>query len=1124
MKENLTFKQDLNEIKSINSMMPLKDSNINLLSCKTEKLPKDLIISSIKPELTTMKSILGKKEYEPDEKIFILNISGNINFSSISWNIYKTPKQLKELFNKMEEELSKNDEYIINTIMSRYFKLMKSYSIDSIPENIDKIVHYLIYFYNETKARNCCTLKEAFQISAISFYNNNGIKPFEGYAYKKAEPRFFRTFIRFFCPPLEGAIFKDRNRRWIVLKDDMICYMNDPNKMIGKNAYWFDENFEINPVDDTTLEMKNLTIQLNLRFESKFERDLWYLEINKRIEKKTNEILYNKYHSFTTQKSNCRAKWFIDGESYFGYLFEQLINAKESVHITDWFLSPPVALKRPICYEEFLDEKKDYKKHLTFENVSRLMDLLYLLAKRGVHIYILLFYEIKLALPLNSSYAKKTLSSLHPNIKVTRHPKGSSSILWSHHEKLVIIDQQIAFVGGLDLCWGRYDTHDHPIIEEENEKKLYYYPGADYMSERTCDMHDVDKFNIEQIDRNKYPRFGWHDIHTMVEGPIVSDIMRHFVERWNFARSSKRNNQLVRVGVSTYVKRGKNNKVNININDNQINNIFDNDKDNDNDKNNEKEEKIDNNKNKDNNDDDDDDSFGIPQCKTFRGKVNIESIEKKFLEKKEKEEKKRKEKEKEEEKEKEKEEKKNENEINISDTNNNINNLYNIDNNENDYNDIFMNDMEEEADDDSVALGGRESMMFKDIEELQGINNNNYKFFDKILSKIKTKLKSKYDEFKSKNGRKSEEKKIKQKIILSDEVRDDTISSSFKIQALRSVCSWSIGLRTTEHSILEGYYKLIDNSKHYIYIENQFFVTKPYSEDERRNSGVSLQKLVENEIALHIRNRIELAFERKEKFRVYICIPLLPGFPGVPGENSTLDAILKHTLQSISRNKGYSLLELLEKKMGKEFDNYIYFFSLRNHSTLHGVPISELIYVHSKLLIVDDQKVLIGSANINDRSMLGTRDSEFAVVMEEDLNSDSIMNNKEYKASNYAASLRKNLMSEHFNININDKILEDPLNDKLWSLMKSKAENNTSIYDKIFDCFPHNKFNTFKKLKERRMFKKKEEIEELKKNYRENIQKIDGHIVEYPYKFLEDDKLDIDFFSKENLVPEKNFT
>ena len=136
-----------------------------------------------------------------------------------------------------------------------------------------------------------------------------------------------------------------------------------------------------------------------------------------------------------------------------------------------------MALKRPICYEDFLDGKNDYKKYLTFEKASCLMDILYLSAKRGVHMYILLFYEIKLALPLDSSYAKKTLSSLHPNIKVTRHPKGSSSILWSHHEKLVIIDKQIAFVGGLDLCWGRYDTHKHPIVEEENEKKIIFTLG-----------------------------------------------------------------------------------------------------------------------------------------------------------------------------------------------------------------------------------------------------------------------------------------------------------------------------------------------------------------------------------------------------------------------------------------------------------------------------------------------------------------------------------------------------------------------------------------------------------------------------------------------------------------------
>ena len=1102
MKENLTINSNSQkDVGRIHSMKPLNDSNINLNYSKTEKTSKDFIISSIKSELTTMKSILGKKEYEPNEKIYILKISGKINFSSISWDIYKTPKQLIELFEKMEAELSNSEDYIITPVMSRYFKLMKTYSINTIQENMDKITYYLTYFYNETKARNCCALKEALQISAISFFNNNGIKPFEGYAYKKAEPRLFRQFIRFIYAPLEYALFNDRNKRWIVLKDDMICYMNDPNTMVGKNVYWFDENFEINMVNDNIIEMKNLTINLNLKFESQFERDLWFMEINKRIEKKKDEILYNCYHSFTSQKSNCKAKWFIDKHSYFGYLFEQLKNAKESVHITDWFLSPELALKRPISYEQFLDENDDYKKHLTFENASRLMDILYLLAKRGVHIYILLFYEIKLALPLNSFYTKTTLSSLHPNIKITRHPKGSSSILWSHHEKLLIIDQQIAFVGGLDLCWGRYDTPNHPIVEEEKKNKIYFYPGADYMSERTCDMHDVDKFNVEQIDRNKFPRIGWHDIHTMVEGPIVSDIMRHFIERWNFARSVKRNNQLVRVGISMHVKKGelsKNNKNNKKSNNIENDNYED--ENNINNDNNDKGNNIIINKkidNKQNN------PFSISENKTFRGKDEFDFI-KKISNKIEFEDEKKE-------------------EINLNRTSK-INSIYNIDNNEDDYNDILMNDSEN-PEDDNFDLNGRDSMMFNNFEDMQGVNNTNYKTLgEKVLNNIKSKIQNKYADFKSKHGRKSEEKKLKQKIILSEEVKDDTISSNFKIQALRSVCTWSIGLTTTEHSILEGYYKLIDNSKHYIYIENQFFISKPFSEEERYNSGLNLQKLVENEIALHIRSRIERAFEKKEKFRVYICIPLLPGFAGVPGESSTLDAVLKHTLQSIGNNKGYSLMELLEKKIGKEIENYIYFFSLRNHGTIHGTPVTELIYIHSKLLIVDDQKVLIGSANINDRSMLGIRDSEFAVIMEEDLNYDSIMDNKIFNASNYAASLRKNLMSEHLNINVNDKILEDPLNDKLWNLMKSKAENNTLIYDKIFDCFPHNKFNDFKKLKERKMFNSEEEIEELKKNYRENIRKIDGHIVEYPYKFLKDEELNIDFFSKENLVPERNFT
>lgn len=60
---------------------------------------------------------------------------------------------------------------------------------------------------------------------------------------------------------------------------------------------------------------------------------------------------------------------------------------------------------------------------------------------------------------------------------------------------------------------------------------------------------------------------------------------------------------------------------------------------------------------------------------------------------------------------------------------------------------------------------------------------------------------------------------------------------------------------------------------------------------------------------------------------------------------------------------------------------YITFHGLRTQSVLNGTMVTELIYVHSKLMIVDDNTVICGSANINDRSMIATRDSEIAVII-----------------------------------------------------------------------------------------------------------------------------------------------
>jgi phospholipase D1/2 len=58
-------------------------------------------------------------------------------------------------------------------------------------------------------------------------------------------------------------------------------------------------------------------------------------------------------------------------------------------------------------------------------------------------------------------------------------------------------------------------------------------------------------------------------------------------------------------------------------------------------------------------------------------------------------------------------------------------------------------------------------------------------------------------------------------------------------QIVRSASNWSIGLNKTESSILQAYYNIIDNSKHYILIENQFFISRSFSEEEYNNSGLT---------------------------------------------------------------------------------------------------------------------------------------------------------------------------------------------------------------------------------------------------------------------------------------------
>lgn len=128
--------------------------------------------------------------------------------------------------------------------------------------------------------------------------------------------------------------------------------------------------------------------------------------------------------------------------------------------------------------------------------------------------------------------------------------------------------------------------------------------------------------------------------------------------------------------------------------------------------------------------------------------------------------------------------------------------------------------------------------------------------------------------------------------------------------------------------------------------------------------------------------------------------------------------ILKYTYRSICRNRGLSILESLNRMMGDKVNDYISFLSLRNHALIGDNPKTEIIYVHSKSMIIDDEITLVGSANINDRSLLGTRDSEVCAIVRDSIGQNqvsSIMDGNPTMVSRFTRDFRIRLFKVKYN-------------------------------------------------------------------------------------------------------------
>ncbi|PKI56933.1 hypothetical protein CRG98_022668 [Punica granatum] len=129
------------------------------------------------------------------------------------------------------------------------------------------------------------------------------------------------------------------------------------------------------------------------------------------------------------------------------------------------------------------------------------------------------------------------------------------------------------------------------------------------------------------------------------------------------------------------------------------------------------------------------------------------------------------------------------------------------------------------------------------------------------------------------------------------------------------------------------------------------------------------------EIALKIADKIRA----HERFAAYIVIPMWP--EGVPTANSTQRILFwQHkTMQMMYETIYKALVEVgLEDAFVPQ--DFLNFFCLGNReAALSRKNRRFMIYVHSKGMILDDEYLIMGSANINQRSMEGTRDTEIAM-------------------------------------------------------------------------------------------------------------------------------------------------
>jgi phospholipase D1/2 len=346
-------------------------------------------------------------------------------------------------------------------------------------------------------------------------------------------------------------------------------------------------------------------------------------------------------------------------------------------------------------------------------------------------------------------------------------------------------------------------------------------------------------------------------------------------------------------------------------------------------------------------------------------------------------------------------------------------------------------------------------------------------------------------------------------------------------RCLRSL-SPSYGFANIEASIHDQMLHLISTADRSIHLECSTFI-----------SFVTPQNFVHNRIARALFDRISIAIEQDQDFFVVIQLPVQP--PALIEKLSTLGEIF-FSAMSLHHSKDSLLGQLQERYFtipdndsdvnnplsrrsakGKRITDYLSILTLykwvhfKDRYKYTGFkkaspmrPANHVacgINVTGTVLIVDDKVALIGSHGVSDRSLLGNRNSESAIVVDD----------KEIKSitSGFRSdtSVEVGVNVHKFRMRLWNRLLGLPLNDMTTTsnmiaqevrlLLKHTAKRNTVLFHHVFPALPHHSYRTLQDFNMAILKKRERRPNEQQSTL--FLHEIKGVVCHFPVGFLADE-------------------